>query len=160
MLWVVPWAGSPGIPEANDISPETLDGARASISNTPPSQSGQVAQLVEQRTENPRVGISILPLATRFQEALDRGLFIGQVAGPRSGLKIRVSAVRFCPGPPSFCISGPRRPRIQQKRWPICLRVAAAAIRVATFTASVSTYSAGESPARASSNSSTSSSRL
>ena len=28
--------------------------------------SGQVAQLVEQRTENPRVGSSILPLATAF----------------------------------------------------------------------------------------------
>jgi hypothetical protein len=27
---------------------------------------GQVAQLVEQRTENPRVGSSILPLATLF----------------------------------------------------------------------------------------------
>ena len=28
------------------------------------SNDGQVAQLVEQRTENPRVGSSILPLAT------------------------------------------------------------------------------------------------
>ena len=28
---------------------------------------GQVAQLVEQRTENPRVGSSILPLATKIQ---------------------------------------------------------------------------------------------
>ncbi len=31
---------------------------------TPPF--GQIAQLVEQRTENPRVGSSILPLATPF----------------------------------------------------------------------------------------------
>ncbi len=30
---------------------------------------GQVAQLVEQRTENPRVGSSILPLATIFIES-------------------------------------------------------------------------------------------
>ena len=29
-----------------------------------PALTGQVAQLVEQRTENPRVGSSILPLAT------------------------------------------------------------------------------------------------
>ena len=34
-------------------------------SNTrPPEHGGQVAQLVEQRTENPRVGSSILSLAT------------------------------------------------------------------------------------------------
>jgi hypothetical protein len=31
--------------------------------------SGQVAQLVEQRTENPRVGSSILPLATPLMPA-------------------------------------------------------------------------------------------
>ena len=31
-----------------------------------PRKDGQVAQLVEQRTENPRVGSSILPLATIF----------------------------------------------------------------------------------------------
>ena len=31
-----------------------------------PQQDGQVAQLVEQRTENPRVGGSIPPLATTF----------------------------------------------------------------------------------------------
>ena len=30
------------------------------------SPPGQVAQLVEQRTENPRVGSSILPLATMY----------------------------------------------------------------------------------------------
>ena len=32
------------------------------------SKNGQVAQLVEQRTENPRVGSSILPLATNHQK--------------------------------------------------------------------------------------------
>ena len=31
---------------------------------------GQVAQLVEQRIENPRVGSSILPLATRVSKGL------------------------------------------------------------------------------------------
>ena len=41
------------------------------------SFSGQVAQLVEQRTENPCVGSSILPLATRFLRlpAMDGGRF-------------------------------------------------------------------------------------
>ncbi len=32
-------------------------------------QYGQVAQLVEQRIENPRVGGSIPPLATRYKKA-------------------------------------------------------------------------------------------
>ena len=41
-----------------------LDGALAGRSNTRPPPGGQVAQLVEQRTENPRVGGSIPPLAT------------------------------------------------------------------------------------------------
>jgi hypothetical protein len=42
-----------------------LDGPGAGRSNTrPPVSGGQVAQLVEQRTENPRVGSSILSLAT------------------------------------------------------------------------------------------------
>ena len=42
-----------------------LDGPLWGRSNTRPSVSGgQVAQLVEQRTENPRVGGSIPPLAT------------------------------------------------------------------------------------------------
>ena len=37
---------------------------------------GQVAQLVEQRTENPRVGSSILPLATLWDNNLRRmGIF-------------------------------------------------------------------------------------
>jgi hypothetical protein len=37
---------------------------------------GQVAQLVEQRTENPRVGSSILPLATIFKpQPLSVGVF-------------------------------------------------------------------------------------
>ena len=35
------------------------------------SNDGQVAQLVEQRTENPRVGSSILPLATEYDEGDD-----------------------------------------------------------------------------------------
>ena len=41
-----------------------LDGTLAGRSNTHPFPGGQVAQLVEQRTENPRVGGSIPPLAT------------------------------------------------------------------------------------------------
>ena len=41
-----------------------LDGAGCGRSNTRPPSGGQVAQLVEQRTENPRVGGSIPPLAT------------------------------------------------------------------------------------------------
>ena len=42
-----------------------LDGPCTGRSNTRPSVSGgQVAQLVEQRIENPRVGGSIPPLAT------------------------------------------------------------------------------------------------
>lgn len=47
--------------------------ANVSEANVMPNQSqraeqiGQVAQLVEQRTENPRVGSSILPLATTIQ---------------------------------------------------------------------------------------------
>ena len=41
-----------------------LDESRAGRSNTRPHPGGQVAQLVEQRTENPRVGGSIPPLAT------------------------------------------------------------------------------------------------
>jgi hypothetical protein len=45
------------------LAPWLLDGVVGSRSNTRPS-GGQVAQLVEQRTENPRVGGSIPPLAT------------------------------------------------------------------------------------------------
>ena len=41
-----------------------LDGSGTDRSNTRPTSGGQVAQLVEQRTENPRVGGSIPPLAT------------------------------------------------------------------------------------------------
>ena len=41
-----------------------LDGSGGARSNTRPTPGGQVAQLVEQRTENPRVGGSIPPLAT------------------------------------------------------------------------------------------------
>ena len=41
-----------------------LDGAAEARCNTRPLYGGQIAQLVEQRTENPRVGGSIPPLAT------------------------------------------------------------------------------------------------
>ena len=44
--------------------PIRLDAAFAARCNTRPLYGGQVAQLVEQRTENPRVGGSIPPLAT------------------------------------------------------------------------------------------------
>ncbi len=44
----------------------TLDSKRFSESNSNPR--GQIAQSVEQRTENPRVGSSILPLATMRPE--------------------------------------------------------------------------------------------
>jgi hypothetical protein len=48
-----------------ELLPTLLDGPGAGRSNTRPSaSSGQVAQLVEQRIENPRVGGSIPPLAT------------------------------------------------------------------------------------------------
>ena len=36
---------------------------------------GQIAQLVEQRTENPCVGSSILPLATKFLKPLSKAAF-------------------------------------------------------------------------------------
>ena len=39
------------------------------------TKDGQVAQLVEQRTENPRVGGSIPPLATKRQRPPFRGPF-------------------------------------------------------------------------------------
>ena len=55
-------AGTYGIKE---LARRLLDGLGWGRSNTRPSVSGgQVAQLVEQRTENPRVGGSIPPLAT------------------------------------------------------------------------------------------------
>ena len=55
-------AGAQGIKE---LGRRLLDGPGAGRSNTRPSvPGGQVAQLVEQRTENPRVGGSIPPLAT------------------------------------------------------------------------------------------------
>ena len=44
--------------------PASLDGIGVNRFNTLPPSDGQVAQLVEQRTENPRVGSSTLPLAT------------------------------------------------------------------------------------------------
>ena len=46
---------------------------------------GQVAQLVEQRIENPRVGSSILPLATKIVQGLGRKVrpfFIACVSRP------------------------------------------------------------------------------
>src|ERR1700736_6598625 len=47
------------------LAGQSLDGPGAGGSNTRPSVAGgQGAQLVEQRTENPRVGGSIPPLAT------------------------------------------------------------------------------------------------
>ena len=49
----------------NDLArPGGLTAAPPSRSNTRPPSGGQVAQLVEQRIENPRVGGSIPPLAT------------------------------------------------------------------------------------------------
>ena len=56
--------------QINDLEGGLLDGAAAGRSNTRPSfegkksNGGQVAQLVEQRTENPRVVGSIPTLAT------------------------------------------------------------------------------------------------
>ena len=49
---------------ASPIALTLLDETLAGRSNTRPHPGGQVAQLVEQRTENPRVGGSIPPLAT------------------------------------------------------------------------------------------------
>ena len=45
---------------------------------------GQVAQLVEQRTENPCVGGSIPPLATKSDPSLCAGVFrlVGRIARP------------------------------------------------------------------------------
>ena len=52
-------------PENQGVSRAALlDEGGAGRSNTRPPSGGQVAQLVEQRTENPRVGGSIPPLAT------------------------------------------------------------------------------------------------
>ena len=45
-----------------------------------PGLFGQVAQLVEQRTENPRVGSSILPLATATKPRHWRGFFLTRPA--------------------------------------------------------------------------------
>ena len=50
-----------------------LDADFRGRSNTRPPSGGQVAQLVEQRTENPRVGGSIPPLATMtYKKELER----------------------------------------------------------------------------------------
>jgi hypothetical protein len=51
---------------SNDLPPElhcVLDGRASRQGHSLDVKRGQVAQLVEQRTENPRVGSSILPLA-------------------------------------------------------------------------------------------------
>jgi hypothetical protein len=45
-------------------APEGVEQRAATGYDSKLSNDGQVAQLVEQRTENPRVGSSILPLAT------------------------------------------------------------------------------------------------
>ena len=62
--------------------------------NTAPSYRGQVAQLVEQRTENPRVGSSILPLATTLSPLIignvDRRIF----RSPH-GVRINIVQVQF-----------------------------------------------------------------
>src|SRR6266568_1817479 len=54
--------GFSGKQTANTATPTAPISPLSSFAATP----GQVAQLVEQRTENPRVGSSILPLATLF----------------------------------------------------------------------------------------------
>ena len=52
------------------LAPRHLLGVSPPPIYNPPSIEGQVAQLVEQRTENPRVGSSILPLAIAAQRTL------------------------------------------------------------------------------------------
>ena len=93
-----------------------LDGLRAHRFNSRSFSSphGQVAQLVEQRTENPRVGSSILPLATRkFKDSCGialQGLFYTEQEISRSDptetslgtlLIIRWCSVRLRGGPPN-----------------------------------------------------------
>jgi hypothetical protein len=63
------WVSFHAVPEQTqgikELAARLLDGRRVDRSNTRPSVArGQVAQLVEQRIENPRVGGSIPPLAT------------------------------------------------------------------------------------------------
>ena len=71
------------MPRINDLGASQrvglLDGALAGRSNTHPFPGGQVAQLVEQRTENPRVGGSIPPLATNINEIDDQFLAISLI---------------------------------------------------------------------------------
>jgi hypothetical protein len=62
-----------------------------------PRSPGQVAQLVEQRTENPRVGSSILPLATILISSLDPR----HLLPTRSATATVRRPVRFCPSPHS-----------------------------------------------------------
>src|SRR2546427_3573294 len=63
------------------LAPRPLLGVSPPPIYNPPSIEGQVAQLVEQRTENPRVGSSILPLATpcvQYAQGRRRGLDRGR----------------------------------------------------------------------------------
>src|SRR2546426_2542505 len=63
------------------LAPRHLLGVSPPPIYNPPSIEGQVAQLVEQRTENPRVGSSILPLATpcvQYAQGRRRGLDRGR----------------------------------------------------------------------------------
>jgi hypothetical protein len=69
------WVSFHAVPEQTqgikELAVRLLDGWRVGRSNTRPSVSrGQVAQLVEQRIENPRVGGSIPPLATILRRPL------------------------------------------------------------------------------------------
>ena len=66
-------------PRIKGLGCPLLDAMAGGRSNTRPPSGGQVAQLVEQRTENPRVGGSIPPLATTFRTALLRACHVGRV---------------------------------------------------------------------------------
>ena len=76
--------------------PIRLDAAFAARCNTRPLYGGQVAQLVEQRTENPRVGGSIPPLATI--NSLNLNDFKSDCAAEIRWL-CRICAVNFCRRP-------------------------------------------------------------
>src|SRR5690606_30077820 len=56
-------------PKKTETPPQSLDSHHATRFNTP-SSSAQVAQSVEQGTENPRVGGSIPPLGTTNNQGL------------------------------------------------------------------------------------------
>jgi hypothetical protein len=64
------------------LASRLLDARHLARSNTRPSPiGGQVAQLVEQRTENPRVGGSIPPLATNKISWIREALLLLPAAG-------------------------------------------------------------------------------